>query len=125
MTIVQRLIKSFQYAGRGIYQAWKQELNFRIEVTTAAIVLLLSLWLNLGVVKISILVLTCGFVLALELVNTMIEHISDVLKPRLDNYVRQIKDLSSAAVLVAAVIALIIGICLLLPPLWQLLSWQA
>ncbi len=125
MTIFQRLIKSFQYAGRGIHQAWKEEQNFRIEVSTAIIILLLAVWLNLGIIKISILVLTCGFVLALELVNTMIEHISDVLKPRLDHYVRQIKDLSSAAVLVAAVTAIIIGICLLLPPLWQLLSWQA
>ncbi len=125
MTIVQRLIKSFQYAGRGIYQAWKEELNFRIEVTVAVVILVLAWWLHIGVVKFTILVLTCGFVLALELVNTMIEHISDVLKPRLDNYVRQIKDLSSAAVLVAAVTAMIIGICLLLPPLWQLLSWQA
>lgn len=125
MTIVQRLIKSFQYAGRGINQAWKEELNFRIEVIAAVVILVLGWWLDIGIVKFSILVLTCGFVLALELVNTMIEHISDVLKPRLDHYVRQIKDLSSAAVLVAAVTAMIIGICLLLPPLWQLLSWQA
>jgi diacylglycerol kinase len=125
MTILPRLVKSFQYAGRGLSQAWNEELNFRIEVVASAVILFLGWWLDLDVIKISILALTCGFVLALELVNTMIEHISDVLKPRLDHYVRQIKDLSSAAVLVASIAAVIIGICLLLPPLWQLLSWQA
>lgn len=125
MTLVERLSKSFQYAGRGIYKAWNEELNFRIETIVTLVVLLLAWWLELDFVSFSILVLTCGFVLALELVNTMIEHISDMLKPRLDHYVRQIKDLSSAAVLVASLIAIIIGFCLLLPPLCQLLSWQA
>lgn len=125
MNIFPRLIKSFQYAGRGIMQAWKEEQNFRLEVIMTVFVLVLGFWLKLEIIKLSILALTCGFVLALELINTMIEHISDVLKPRLDHYVRQIKDLSSGAVLVASLTAIIVGICLLLPPLWQLLSWQA
>jgi diacylglycerol kinase len=123
--MLPRLIKSFEYAQRGVAQAWKEELNFRIEVVMTIIVLLLAWWLELDKIKISILALVCGFVLVLELINTIIEHISDVLKPRLDHYVRQIKDLSSGAVLIASVMALVVGICLLLPPLWALLSWQA
>lgn len=123
--MLSRLKKSFQYAQRGVAQAWKEELNFRIEVLITIIVLLLAWWLKLDDIKFSILALVCGFVLVLELINTMIEHISDILKPRLDHYVRQIKDLSSGAVLVAALVALVVGICLLLPPLWELMSWQA
>ena len=119
-----RLIKSIQYAGRGLKQTWKEELNFRIEVIIAILILFISCWLQLEAVKITIIVLACGLVLTLELVNTMIEHISDMLKPRLDQYVRQIKDISSAAVLVAALTAVVIACYLILPLIWKLLSWQ-
>lgn len=122
---MKRLVQSFMYAGRGLRLVWSNELNFRIESSVALLVIILGWWLQLGTVKMTILVLTCGLVLALEVVNTMIERISDVLKPRLDQYVRQIKDLSSAAVLIAAGIAIIIGFCLLAKPLWLVLSWQA
>lgn len=123
--MVKRLTQSFTYAGRGLYQTWCNEMNFRIEVTVTIIVLLLGWWLDFDTTKMVILILTCGFVLALEVVNTMIERISDLLKPRLDHYVRQIKDLSSGAVLIAAGTAIGVALFLLVPPLWALLSWQA
>lgn len=119
-----RIMKSFRYAGRGLKQAWTEELNFRIEVVVAALILFLGWWLKLEMIQMVVVVLACGLVLTLELVNTMIEHISDMLKPRLDHYVRQIKDLSSAAVLVAALTAVIIAVYIFFPPLWKLLSWQ-
>lgn len=123
--MVKRLIQSFKYAGRGLYQTWCDEMNFRIEVIVTVIVLVLGWLLDFDIIKMVILVVTCGFVLALEVVNTMIERISDLLKPRLDHYVRQIKDLSSGAVLIAAVTAIGVALFLLAPPLWALLCWQA
>lgn len=122
--MIRRLLQSFTYAGRGLKQTWKSELNFQIESVVGLVVLLLAWWLEIGLVKFVILVITCGLVLVLEVVNTMIERISDLLKPRLDHYVRQIKDLSSAAVLVAAVTAVLVGLCFLAVPLWARLSWQ-
>lgn len=117
-----RIGKSFMYAGRGLYKAWCEEANFRFEIAVTLIVFIMAFWLRLDAVRLAILALTCGLVLALELVNTMIERISDVLKPRLDHYVKQIKDLSAAAVLIAAVTAVTVAICLLLPPLLKLLG---
>lgn len=122
--MIKRLIQSFSYAGRGLYQTWKNEINFRIEVIVAIIILSLGWLCDFDATRMSILILTCGFVLALEVVNTMIERISDLLKPRLDHYVRQIKDLSSGAVLVASLTALGVAMYLLACPLWELLSWQ-
>ena len=123
--IISRLGKSFRYAGRGLLKAWREETNFRIEVLATVLVLVLALVLRLGSLRFAILGLTCGFVLTLELINTMIENISDLLKPRLDQYVKEVKDISSAAVLVAALSSLVVACCLLLPPLCQLISWQA
>lgn len=122
--MLQRLVKSFTYAGKGLAQTWKDEMNFRIETTVAAVVILLGWFLDIDSSKMALLVLTCGFVLALEMVNTMIERISDLLKPRLDHYVHQIKNLSSGAVLVAALTALGVALSILVGPVWTLLSWQ-
>lgn len=119
---IPRLIKSLQYAGRGLAKAWREEANFRIEASVTVLVAVMAWWLRLDAFSWAILALACAFVLALELVNTMIEQISDVLKPRLDQYVRNIKDISAAAVLVAAVFAVLVGVCLFGPPLWRLLS---
>lgn len=116
-----RLGKSFMYASRGLAKAWREEANFRIESIATIIVFILAFWLELDGIRLSILALTCGLVLALELVNTMIEQISDVLKPRLDLYVKHIKDLSAAAVLVAAITAIVVAVWLLLPPFLSLI----
>ncbi len=115
-----RLTKSFMYAFRGLLKAWREEANFRFETVATLTIVILAVLLRLDGVRVAILALTCGLVLALELVNTMIEQISDVLKPRLDQYVKHIKDLSAAAVLVAALTAIVIAVCLLLPPIFDL-----
>lgn len=119
-----RIIKSLNYAARGLAKTWREEANFRIEAVAAVAVGLLAWYLKLSALACAVLALACGLVLALELVNTMIEQISDVLKPRLDQYVRHIKDISAAAVLVASFFAVLVGLCLLLPPLLRLFYWQ-
>lgn len=119
-----RIIKSLTYAARGLAKTWREEANFRIEALATLLVGVLAWCLGLDWQECAILALACGLVLALELVNTMIEQISDVLKPRLDQYVRHIKDISAAAVLVASLFAVIVGLCLFLPPLVRLFYWQ-
>jgi diacylglycerol kinase len=49
------------------------------------------------------------FVLVLELLNTSIEHLVDLVKPRLNEYVKEVKDVMAGAVLLASVFAVIIG----------------
>jgi diacylglycerol kinase len=56
--IFLRIIKSFGYAGRGLKQAWKDELNFRIEVITAVLILFLGWWLKLETIQMAVIVLS-------------------------------------------------------------------
>lgn len=121
---IPRIVKSFMYAARGLGKAWREEANFRIEASATLLVAVAAWMFHLSWQECAILALACGLVLALELVNTMIEQISDVLKPRLDQYIRHIKDISAAAVLVASLFAIIVGLCLFLPPLINLFYWQ-
>jgi len=56
-----------------------------------------------------------GLVILMEIINSAIERITDVLKPRLDNYVKEIKDIMAAAVMLASVIAIIVGLIIFIP----------
>ncbi len=119
----RRFLQSLIFANRGLAKAWNEELNFRWEIIAAIFVIILGLFLRLPASHLALIILTCSVVLALELVNTMIESVSDMLKPRLDQYVKQIKDLSAAAVAIAALGSIGVAACLLVPPLLRLL-WQ-
>jgi len=123
MNPLKRFLKSIAFAKRGLVKAWHNEANFRWELIIACLVILLAGLLKISSVGLAIIIMTCAFVLALELINTMIEMISDVLKPRLDQYVKHIKDLTAAAVAVAALGSIGVAIFLLLPPLIRLLWW--
>jgi diacylglycerol kinase len=54
-------------------------------------------------------------VLVLEIINSIFERIVDVYKPRLNPYVRDIKDMMAAAVLIASLGAAIIGLMIFIP----------
>lgn len=110
MINLARLKKSFNYAGRGWLHVLKQEQNFKLEILAGVLVLALALYLKLKASDIAILVLTVGFVLLMEIVNSLVESLSDLLKPKLNHYVKTIKDMGAAAVLTAALTAIIVGI---------------
>jgi diacylglycerol kinase len=118
---MKRFLKSVKFALRGVAKAWREEPNFRWELITTFIVIILALFLKVDFIGVAVIIMTCSVVIALELFNTMIELMSDVLKPRLDQYVKHIKDLTAAAVAIAALGSIGVALCLLLPPLWRLL----
>ncbi|MEI6378891.1 MAG: diacylglycerol kinase [Candidatus Falkowbacteria bacterium] len=105
-----RLKKSFVYAARGLSRIFREEQNFRLELAVGLIVLLLAWLMKVSSSDKAILTLTIGFVLLMEIVNSLVELMSDLLKPKLDVYVRAIKDVGAAAVLLAALTAVLIGV---------------
>ena len=85
---------------------------------TGAVVFGLATWLQLDLIRLSVLMLTVAAVLVLELLNTAIEAVVDLaIGRRFHPLARIAKDCAAAAVLVAAISALMIAAFLLLPPL--------
>lgn len=113
-----RLIKSFQYALKGLMSAWKREQNFRIQVAVSVVVIIGMILLRVRTWEAVALLLVIGSVLILELINTIFEALVDILKPRMHHYVAIIKDLMAAAVFLASLGAMIIGILILGPYVW-------
>jgi diacylglycerol kinase len=112
MIRIKRLAKSFQYAVRGLLKVAEEEQNFRVELTVAAVVIIAALVLKVSRLDLIILILVSALVLIMEIINSAVEAISDALKPKLDIFVKRIKDIVAAGVMVAALTAVVVG-CLI------------
>ena len=110
--------RSFGWAFDGIGYAWRTQLNFRIHVTIASVVVVAALWLRVPPHDWAVLALTIGVVFALELMNTAIEALVDLASPGQHQLARIAKDAAAGAVMVAAISAVFVGIFILGPPLW-------
>jgi diacylglycerol kinase len=117
-----RLKRSFGYAGRGLSRAFREEMSFRVQLAVALVVLILMFIFPLRVTEKLFLVMGIVSVLVLELINSILERLVDVYKPRLDPYVQDIKDMMAAAVLVASLGSLIVGLVIFVPYLKNIWS---
>lgn len=95
-----------RFALAGIYMAWKSEASFRIQTIAALAVIALLAWLQPRPVWWALLLIATGLVLALELLNTALEHVIDRLHPEHHPMMKVAKDCAAGAVLVAALTAL-------------------
>lgn len=121
MIHVHKLRQSFTYAWRGVRIVFRDEQNFRIQLLLAVLVLILALLLELPPWKFIVLLLVSAFVLILELVNSIFERLLDAFRPRIHQYIEEMKDIMAAAVLMASIGAVVIGVILFWPNVANLL----
>lgn len=100
---------------RGLWVAYKEEPNFKIEVFFALLIPYLGYRFGISYFEFLIIALTIGCVLAVELLNTALEEVCDKFHPERDPHIEKIKDLASAAVLASSISAAIIGAIIFWP----------
>jgi undecaprenol kinase len=93
----------------------RYEKNFQNQAAVALLVVIAMVYFRLTRGEKVILLLVFMEVLIMELLNTVVERVVDILKPRLHPYARLIKDLMASAVLVSAILAIVIGIIIFWP----------
>jgi diacylglycerol kinase len=121
--ITSRIV-SFGHAFRGWGYVLKTQHNAWIHSVIATVVVLLGLWLKLPPRDWAVLVLTIAVVFTAEFINTAIEAVVDLASPVHHPLAKVGKDVGAAAVLVAALAAVLIGLLLLGPPLWAKLAFM-
>ncbi len=120
--VATNLVISFKYAWDGVSYAFCTQRNFRIHVVIGILVISLSVFLHLSSVEISVIGLTIGAVLGMELINTALEAVVDLtVKQAYHDLARIAKDCAAGAVLVSSLAAILVASALLLPPLLILL----
>ena len=115
MIRIKRLFKSFTYACRGLIKTFKEEQNLRIQSIAALLVVLSAWFFQVNRLEWCLLILVVGLVIFAEIINSAVERVTDVLKPRINNYVKEIKDIMAAAVMLASLIAVIVGVIIFAP----------
>jgi len=113
---LRKWLKSTNFAIEGIIHAAKTQRHMRYHLYAAILVLISSFILGLNWQEFVVLVLLSIVVLAVEMLNTAIEALTDVLFKEYDVKAKAIKDIAAGAVLIIAMGAAIIGYIILYEP---------
>lgn len=109
--------RSFKYALNGIKTFFRSEHNALLHLIGTVMVICLAIVLPVSAAEAGVLAMAVGLVWAAELFNTAIEKIMDFITVEKHPQIKYIKDLSAAAVLVAAVAAAAAGLFVFIPKL--------
>ncbi|GBE41183.1 MAG TPA: phosphatase PAP2 family protein [Nitrospirae bacterium] len=114
---LRKWIKSANHAIEGILHAAKTQRHMRYHLYAAIIVLISAFLLGVGRIELVVLISLAILVISIEMINTSIEIITDILFKEYDPRAKAIKDTAAGAVLIAAMGAVIIGYIMLFEPL--------
>jgi diacylglycerol kinase len=109
MIDIKKNLKSYKYALNGLKHLLRLENNARIHLTATVLILALSAYFRIESTEWLWVILAITSVWTTELLNTAIEKIVDFISPEFHPAAGQIKDLAAAAVLIAAIFAIIVG----------------
>ena len=115
-------IHSFGYAFKGWWHVIKTQQNAWIHAVFSVLVALMAAWLGLPARDWAVLILTITMVWAAEFINTAIEAVLDLASPDIHPLAGVGKDVGAAAVLIAALASVLVGLLILGPPLWERVS---
>lgn len=116
--------QSFKFAFNGIGYVLCSQRNAKIHSAITLAVLVLGAWLKISPLGWAVLALTIGVVLAAEMLNTAVEAVVDLVSPEYHPLAKIAKDAAAGAVLWLAMAAVVVGLLILGPPLWQtLMTW--
>ncbi|GAB4033982.1 diacylglycerol kinase family protein [Spirosoma jeollabukense] len=109
----RKVLRSFRFAGQGIIDLFRYENNAKVHLLLAILVIAAGVYLELSRTEWAIILTQIGLVWAAEAFNTAIEKLCDFVSPGLHPQIKAIKDISSGAVLILAITAVVIGLIIL------------
>ena len=102
----------FRYAFAGIFSAIKSERNLRFHIVIANLIAVFAYFYGISKAEWAVLVLMVFSVIGAELMNTAIEATVDVATKEITPMAKLAKDAAAGAVLVFAIAAVLVGVCL-------------
>jgi diacylglycerol kinase len=116
--------QAFRHAFHGWYYVIRTQRNAWIHAVVTSVVILLAAWLRLKLTEWAILFLTIAMVWTAEFINTSLEAVVDLASPQQHPLAKVGKDVGAAAVLLASLAAVLVGLLVLGPPLvGKIVQW--
>lgn len=113
---LKRIYNAMGYSLKGLSAAWRHEAAFRQEAVIAILAIVLAYYLESDAISRILLIGSVWLVLVMETINSAIEAVVDRIGPELHPLSGRAKDLGSAAVALAIILAAWVWITLL----WRL-----
>lgn len=108
-------MKRFKYAFQGLLVLFNKDKKFLIHIICACFAILLSFYLKINIVEWFLIIIAIGFVLTFEAMNTALEYVVDLITDEYHELAKKAKDTAAASVMLASLIALVIGLIVFLP----------
>lgn len=112
---LQKRIHSFQYAINGIRDLFVSQPNAKIHLLVAILTLGAGYYFKVSRMEWLALCICIVLVISLEAVNTALEYLTDLVSPDFHPLAGKVKDVAAAAVLIAAIGAVAVGLIIFLP----------
>ncbi|MDI9363448.1 MAG: diacylglycerol kinase family protein [Flavobacterium sp.] len=117
----QSLLKSFANAFAGMAYFFANDRNGKIDLAITVTVMVASIALQISTIEWMMVLLCIALVIGLEMLNSALEKLCDLVVPNYHPIIKVIKDVSAAAVVLAAIISVVIGIIIFLPKIMLVL----
>ena len=117
---IRSRLRAFHHAFRGLWFVIKTQRNAWIHAVVSLLVIAVSFWLRLPPGDWALIILSIALVWTAEFINTALEAVVDLASNHERHILARVsKDVGAAAVLIAALASLLIGLLVLGPPLWD------
>lgn len=113
VTGFQRIVNAAGYSWQGLRAAWQNEAAFRQEAIAAVIAVIVACWLDIDAISRVLMIGSVVLVIIIEIINSAIEAVVDRIGEERHPLAGRAKDMGSAAVLLAILLALFVWITLL------------
>jgi diacylglycerol kinase len=109
-TALKSFFRSFTYAWNGMRVSLAGQRNLKVQFAIATITIGAGFYFRIDGIEWCLILFSIALVLSLEMVNSSIENLVDLVTLERKPLAGKIKDVAAGAVLVASVIAVIIGV---------------
>ncbi len=116
--MISKRLNSFKFAIKGLIDLFKNTPNAKIHLIMAIAVVICGFIFNISITEWCLCILSIGFVITAEALNTALEYLVDLVSPDFNPLAGKAKDVAAAAVLVAAICAATVGTIVFLPKGW-------
>ncbi|HEL2574975.1 diacylglycerol kinase family protein [Streptococcus suis] len=116
----RELMASLDFAMSGLLTAFKEERNMKKHLASAVLVVLAGLIFQVSVTEWLFLLLSISLVIAFEIMNSAIESVVDLASDyHFHLLAKNAKDMAAGAVLFVSGFALLTGLIIFLPKIWN------
>lgn len=112
---------SFKNAFAGLFWAFSTQPNFKVHFTLAVLAILVGFYLRIPFLEMTVLVLTIVLGLAVEMANTSIEAMTDLITLKWSKQAKIAKDVAAGMMLLTAIGTVVVAVLILGPHILKLL----